>query len=226
MLVCRHCGAQNPLGRIFCSACGSKLDGTTMAPAGGGKGAWRDHWVWRFWKPFVFVVVVAIAIPLILARIPQTERIGAAPASKVGVQRVRVKLDAMAELKANRRLEVAFSESDLNAYFKYGKAQDLGFESVSVDIRPDAMQVRVVKVGKQILGFTIPVSYDFTFTPAGPAVRSGKVRKGSLTLMGASRFRPVTELYRVMAADRDWRAFDALKTIRMEADRVVCDVRR
>jgi len=169
MLPCRKCGADNPLGRVFCGACGAKLD---LANADREIEAARVEPQRRRERGcgITVVVVLLVAVALGLALWPNTGELGA-PGRSAGARRVDSQLRALRRVRPGTRLGATFRESDLNGYLRLSKARNLRVESLSISIKEDRFTVRMVRrlasfsVGD--LGIVPKVSLDFVCTPDG-----------------------------------------------------------
>ncbi len=78
MLICKKCGVDNPMGRVFCGACGGRLDldGLSSASVTQGRSA---SWFSRFWGLLVallILVVLGIAAQCLVARTAPIGEIG------------------------------------------------------------------------------------------------------------------------------------------------------
>jgi len=221
MLTCKNCGATNPLGRVFCGACGRKLDLSGMSSNAVLK-APRSSFLARHWGKLVALLILVLLASASLAFFPRPEPIGDR-GSSTDASRLAGPLRMLTNLAAGRTLGAEFSEPGINAYL-HRKARLLGVESLSVDVRDGYFAVRMVESLQPVsLGsfkFTPRFSYDHVFVPAGPVVRARSVWVGRLPLIGPFKSIVVRRLHLLMAAQREWQAFEHVAEIKAEDDTI------
>ena len=216
MLKCPQCGVVNPLGRVFCDNCGGKLDLSNMTRAQV-KQTVKGVSVWTL-VGRAAAVLLSVAIVLgVLSLIPSTQPIGAEP-FRDGVSKVASPLATMRNLPRGRVVARTFSEADINGYFRYGKARELKFESVSLSIGEGFFVAHIVeRLGPWRLGtmeVTPRLSYRLACLPLGTAIRVSKVKMGILPLVGPPKTAVIRKIHRRFAAQPEWESFEHLTAIR------------
>jgi hypothetical protein len=216
----------NPLGRVFCGGCGSKLDLSNM-----GRDAVvekvKASWFEILWPKALALLVVALLAMVVFAFWPQTNPIGK-EGTRAGGQRVINSLGAMAELQAGRALGKDFPEEDINGYFKFFKAEKLKLDSLSIATKPGYFQAHFVRAMAPInLGFfqvQPKFSYDLFCVPVAGYVQVRDVWMGHMHWVGPFRSSIVQSLYRQLASDPDWKALRDLSELKAEQGRLFATV--
>jgi len=185
MIVCGKCGNQNQLGRVFCSSCGAKLDTNAMTSQAVTEMA-KQNFIQKYWKIMVISLVAIILIIMGLSFWPQSAPIGDA-GKPAGIQRTKALLDAARTAKAGTKVGPVFKEAELNAYFG-AKAKEWGLKSLSVDLKPYDMHVRMIKplfnaVTMFGMKFEPTISYDVHFGSSQQYVFPRSASKGHLPMM-------------------------------------------
>ena len=140
MPTCLKCGAENTLGRIFCFRCGKKLD--LAEPSAADLKIKRQSNVAASLAGFLLFVAAVAAVIAGLMLWPQSDALGQAP-SRTGAQRVSLALRAMNLAREADSIGRAFRESDINAYFKELRLDELGVTALSVALTPDRIRLRM-----------------------------------------------------------------------------------
>jgi hypothetical protein len=212
----------SPLGRVFCGACGAKLDLSAMTTDNVASMTHRSFFSLRALK-FLWVILIPPVLMAGLALWPAPAPIGKA-GSLIGTQRVERSLQTFVSLKKGRTLGSEFKEEDINGYFNSDMAAKLGATSVSMQVFEGYLQVHVVRTMKLLkLGsfvFSPPVSYDFFCVPAGSMLRMPKVSMGHLTWLGPFKTSLVRSLYGTAAANQDWAVLSDTSEITFEPGKV------
>lgn len=229
MVLCKKCGADNQLGRVFCSACGAKLDLRNMSSSAMAARKPAIPWLKILLPKFIAVLAVLVLLPVALALWPQPQPIGK-KGSKIGGQRVIGALQAMTYLGRGATLGRSFSEEDLNGYFEYFKAQKLNAESISVRVAQGYFVVRVVRaIGPWNVGpykLNPRVSQELICVPAGSRLSIDGAAIGHLTWLGPFQTSVASRLYRLVAAEPEWAIFQNLAEMRAEPGRISVSVKR
>lgn len=229
MLVCEKCGAENPLGRVFCGTCGAKLDLTHMKSedvADSQKASWvRQH----IFKVVIGIVLIVVAMAG-LGLWPQTDMIGE-KGTRIGGRRVERKLRAMQRIRKGQSLSVDFPEKDINGYFEFLKQEKLKVDSFSVSVMEEYLAARMVRtLGKWEVGkFEImpKISCDVVCVPSeGGGVIVSKAGIGHLPLWGPVADVVAQVVHKTVASQKEWAPFEHLAEIKMEEGKVSVLVKR
>jgi uncharacterized membrane protein YvbJ len=116
MILCPKCGNDNPLGRVFCTKCGAKLDFSHTSSQEMAVKV-KVSWFSQHGKKVIYLIVLIILAPVLLAFWPRTGRIGKLSTSG-GEKKVESGAKAVAAVKKGQVVTAAFLEEDLNAYFQ------------------------------------------------------------------------------------------------------------
>lgn len=221
MLTCKHCGTSNPLGRVFCGACGKRLDlsnitsQTVLSSSGSNPLA-------RHWGKLVALFIVVLLGVGSLAFFPRIEPIGT-KGSSGDASRIAGPLRQLKTLRPGRTLGAEFSEKGINAYLDR-MVRRLGVESLSVLVGDSHFGVRLVKALEPIsmgsLKFTPRFSFDYVFVPVGPVVRARRASMGRLMLIGPLKHIAVRTLGLLLADQDDWAAFEHVSEIKAEDGKI------
>ena len=145
MFRCTKCGAENPLGSVFCRQCGAKMDLRGLT----------SETVVQAQRPSLFarVAPMLVVVPLVLllaaaglALWPTMKPLGEA-GTLVGARRVESRLRSFRVARPGMTVgaDPAFVEKDINGYFQYIKAEPLRLNRASVDVMPGAIRFRIVR---------------------------------------------------------------------------------
>jgi hypothetical protein len=175
MIVCNACGYDNPLGRVFCHKCGTKLDLAKVRPPGsvddskGGKGSGavtigvkREEK--KKGKSFVktliriFDVVLIAVVAYCIFRIwqePTYKSTGTSPNETEQVKLNREKLEFAIANKS--RFKIILTDMAVNSYFQTvsdaGKSSDTGtFRTEKIQLLSEKDLIDIVYVRKIIIG--------------------------------------------------------------------------
>lgn len=209
MIVCNKCGNSNPLGRVFCGACGSKLDLRDLSSENMAQ-ITKKPIISLKWLKLLWILLI---VPIVLAGLafwPDAAPIGK-EGTRLGSQRVDGSLRLFQDLKKGRTLGREFTEEDINGYFKFDKAAKLQAESITMQVFEGYLQLRVVRAMNRIkLGSVelVPrVSYDLYCVPMGSLLRVSKVRMGHLSCAGPLKTSVIRKIYGMVAAEKEWAVF-------------------
>lgn len=218
MLTCNSCGAENDLGRVFCTGCGAKLDLSQMS-SGEITDMGKQARVLSYWPIAIGVVVLIVLTLAGLALWPQTAVLGEQGArSDAGV--VKGQISFMKRMKAGASLGPSIREKSLNAYFQNYVARDLGLSSLSASLLAGKMKVRLVRVygpfGSGAIQKTIPVSIDLDCAVEANnlVVKSGAI--GHLPLPGPLSSVPKGIVVGLLDGKDDWKQLECVKEIVIE----------
>lgn len=233
-IPCAKCGAQNELGRVFCTSCGQKLDLSQRTAV---QDIEEDAGPGIVKHIVVAVIVVLVLTALVLAAmalwpakpiIDNTgEKRGAARVAQLLVEAKR----AVAMSGAGERRSLQLSEKEINTYLER-KCEGLGFTSITVNMLPDSFVLRIEAPGLS-LPFTLPgmTSGQLPITymvrggfvsgqPAQPVFSS--VRMGHLPLIRALRssfFAKLAAIFDDFLKEQD--LVDTLQEVALDDDKVV-----
>jgi len=221
MLICKKCGIENPLGRVFCGACGGRLDlaGMVSASMAQGRGA---SWFSRFWGllvAFLILVVLGIASQCLVARTAPVGEVG----NRSDLAAVTRPLRLLMNLGRGRSVGVDLPEKSINAFLAL-KARRLGAESITVSTGEGYFNVRLVQVADPLgvgsFEYIPRFSYDYTFVPVGGAVGTRRVAMGRLRLTGPLKTMAVRKLLALASGLDEWKAFANVTEIRAEDGKI------
>jgi hypothetical protein len=228
MVICSKCGVENPLGRVFCGACGSKLDLAHMTSDTVAQ-AVKVSWISIHWPKFVVAAVILLLAVVALAFWPQTAPIGK-EGNRLGGQRVQAALRALQEAQPGRAVARDFSDEDINGFFRFFKTEKLNVESLSVQVSRGYFRVRVIRViaPLRIGSFQLMprVSQDLYCVPVGGTVRVRRVVMGHLSWLGPFRSSIVRRTYALLAGEPEWRVLANASEIRADDGKIWVNVSR
>jgi hypothetical protein len=228
MIVCVKCGAQNPLGSVFCRSCGSKLDLRNLNSSVVA-GSTRKPWVIRHWFVFPVAAAVLLVAMLVLALWPAMAPLGKA-GTRAGAMRTKSQLSGLSMVQQGQMLAPILAEKDVNAFFEHFKVPSMKVQSVTTDFRKGFFVVRIVrKLGSiTFVRWRVEprISHDVVCLPVGGRVRVRGVKMGHLPLIGPARNAAARSVHRLFAAQPEWSVLAKLDKIEVDDDRIVLTVRR
>jgi hypothetical protein len=209
MLKCAKCGSENPLGLVFCSACGSKLDLRNM----------RLEQVERMAAPkqrvsvsrrLMQLVVLLVALSAVAAAWPRGERIGK-EGSEADGKRLVDRLSVVGRLRPGQSLGITLREPEINGYLQHFKREPLALQSFSVRLTPDLLEGRIVRsLGAFRVGereFESRISMDFSCAPAPDGLVVTRCALGHLPLCGPLRAAAMNRVFSSMSSQAEWRTW-------------------
>lgn len=215
MIACGKCSHQNPLGRVFCSSCGAKLELLAMTKETVEKKV--AHW---YATPLrilsrVFVVLLIVIFAASVAVLwPAPSNDGAVgtlmdskPVEKA-LARARMKVAGTAR-------PISLTEKQINAYLAQHKTTPLGFQSLNVKLTSDQLTLNAFIPFKKPNPLLPPaeVKSNQGFKAAATCtIVDGKLRVQSLQLGHLPIPGPLIPLLLTPSAnalieDRDWNTF-------------------
>ncbi|MDI6774194.1 MAG: zinc ribbon domain-containing protein [Verrucomicrobiota bacterium] len=224
MLICPKCGNQNPLGRVFCVTCGSKLDLSRMSSEVV-KESEKQNWFLFHWPKLLYGLLGLFLILAAMALWPNTQALGERGADLKGQQLERQLELARMSLRPGRRMSLPMMEKDINSYLGL-KARKWGITGVSADIAADYFTIHVVQT---VASVSIPgtervlepkYSYTLVCVPSGNAVRVSKATFGRLTMVGPLRNAIVAKFAGLLAREKEWELSRAVQDIKAEKDKL------
>jgi len=229
MVLCKKCGADNPLGRVFCGSCGIRLDLSNLSSDDMAAKKSSIPLMKTLLPKILPVLVVLLALPVALAAWPHMQPLGK-KGSKSGSQRVAGTLQAMTRIGRGASLGRDFTEADINGYFEFSKAKEMDAESVSIRVGQGYFTVRVVRIiGPLKLGsvqLRPRVSQELVCVPAGTRVQVASASVGHLTWLGPFRNSVASRIYRMVSAQPEWSVFQNLSEIRAEPEKLWIGVKK
>ena len=222
MVICKECETENEIGKVFCKICGAKLDLSNMT---------SDHVsslsvvVWykqmKYLRYLAIIPVILVLIPIWMRLSPVTAPIGemGTPVGRMRVIRALAQLDQMAagELKG---VAPELSEADINAFFRIGKAREMGYYSIRVDIVRGAVRIRALRPrrtfnlgGKRIEPLK---SIDMICVASRGKLVPAKVKVGHL---GAGR-KAAMPLIRDITKQDEWQLLSGVSELTLENDKL------
>lgn len=214
MIACDKCGNQNPLGRVFCVACGAKLHLTAVT---------KEHverkvtkWYVPLFRFFTRLFVVLIIAAVVLAALALWPNNTAKPGDAGTTMDSKSAREAFARARLKTRgvapKPVKVTEKQLNAYFAQSKLKILGAQAMVVNLEDDAATLRITVPFKQSDPLTdapqkpspFTVSADIACTVVDNAFRVNKVTVGHLPLPGPMGSLLLDRVADALAEDKDW----------------------
>lgn len=218
MLTCNSCGADNDLGRVFCTGCGAKLDLSQMS-SGEITDMGNQARVLSYWPIAIGVVVLIVLAIAGLALWPQADVLGEQGArSDAGV--VKGQISFLKRMKPGASLGPSIKEKNLNAYLQNYVARDLGLSSLSASLLGGKMKVRSVRIygpfGSGAMKKTISVSIDLDCAVEANSlvVKAGAI--GHLPLPGPLSSIPKGIISGLLDGKDDWKQMECVKEIVIE----------
>lgn len=198
MVLCKKCGNDNPLGRVFCTKCGTKLELTHMSADHVQEEV--KHWsdpIRKYWKYPAGLVVVLILAMVGLALYPQSAKVGRR-GTRVDGREMEGWMNTMKAMKPGAAYTFEFREENINGYFEFFKTNAMAtaqFQRLSVQVTNGTCKVRVIRpLGSgaysiPLVGQTVSptLSYDLYLQAVGKTLRPYKVQMGHLTVNGPMR---------------------------------------
>lgn len=228
MIICPKCGNQNPLGRVFCGACGNKLDLNHMSSDHVATMT-RKSTISLAWLRFLPLLLLPVIVMVAMALWPDTEIIGK-KGTLLGGQRVQSALNGLANVGKGRTLGRDFTEEDINGYFEFIKTPALKVRSVSIQTGEGYFRLHVVRnLTAMQLGSVViepAVSYDLYCSPAGGMLRVLKVRMGRLGWLGPMKTSVIRKVYAMLSAQPEWATFGNVSEIRASAGKIAVTVQK
>jgi uncharacterized OB-fold protein len=189
MISCQACGHGNPLGRVFCQKCGTKLDLTKIRAPGGGEGAGgvtigvrkdddkKKSPLKIAIRIFDIVLILAVIAVLVLVWLePTVKGMLNSPSEAEKVKLEREKLEFA--ISAKRSYKFSISDIGLNSYLLNVAEVQKSIGDDKLALVPEQNLVAVVYIRKfRIGGFEKNIVMQYVGEPVVDA--------------GEFRFRPV-----------------------------------
>lgn len=220
VITCAKCGTANPLGRVFCGACGGKLD---LGGVNRDLVATRVRTI-SYGKLVVQVVgavVLVIVVALVVAFIPQTSMIGV-EGSRAGASEIANLSRTATFLQRGQPMQRRVTEANINGFFVGNRSREMKVESFSVDIVSGAIRARMVRtLGPFDVGswhIQPKFSTECVFIPDNGRLRFGSARQGLLPLVGPFKSAAIRGMYRRLASLHEWSIVKVVSAVQAEDD--------
>ncbi len=228
-LPCPQCGVENPLGRVFCPACGGRLnfarpdeENLTLEER---LGIDLRKWGRRLLSLCAIGFVVCVA----LALWPRARLLGE-QGKTVGARRALTRMKTLANVAEGRSLGANFAEADINAYLAHYKAKRLKLASFSVEVLEEHCKVRIVRslgtVDFGIFEVDPTFSYDLTCVAYEGRLYVRKASIGHLPLRGFLKKPAVSAVRRHLAGESEARLLAEVDEIEMSKGQVSLVIKR
>lgn len=218
MILCKKCGADNPLGRIFCGSCGGKLDMADMT-SDSLVDRQRESFFLAHYKKFLIVLVIFVLALVGLALWPNTAVLGEEGTS-LGSSKVRKHMGLLRNLAPGRAVKVIVFEKDINGYLKHTKLRKSRYEACSTRLASRGMSARLVRPLVEVpLGsfkLKLKISFDIRCVPSGQQLVVTGASVGHLPLWGPAKTLALMEYKKLFAAGKEQEVLKNLSNIRIE----------
>jgi len=237
MIKCAKCGTENGLGRVFCTACGAKLDLKDMTTEQIAESLKRS-WIKRYWWIFPVVIGAWLLISVVFAFWAKSPKLGA-EGTRIGGRRVESSLTAAANVAANKSANVQslgiqqeYLEKDINGFFQFSKDGKMGKESiVRVKIEQGYFIVRysrtlwTLSFGK-FFTWKQRLTYSLECVPVGGLVRINSVSIGHLPVFGPLKSMVVKSIYKALSSQKEWESLRGITEIKAVPGKLIVKVNR
>lgn len=207
MIICKKCGTQNPLGRVFCQSCGTKLDLSAMSTDVVSE-AVKVNWFVKHWTKFAILLVAILLIPVFLSLWSVQGAIGEKGVRVKAKDAVERNLTLVTGLRAGQRVGPEFTEADINGYFENFENEKLKIDGFSVSIKKGLITARLLKSFFKIKAgeYIVPIgfSYEVSCVPSSGRLLVGEARLGHLPLVGGTKSIASGAILKTLAADERW----------------------
>ena len=228
MIGCKKCGVDNPLGRVFCGSCGSKLDLTHMTSDAVSE-AQRVSAVQQHWPKVVIAVVLALVGLVVMACWPYRVPIGVT-GTLHGGKRVENMFKAIKYLAKGRSFDRELPENDINGYFQFIKNKELKVDSVSMSVQDGFLNVRVIRTFGRlgVWKYEVPItsSCDLLCIPVGGRLHVKKGRIGHLPAVGPIKTSVAGSILKLVAEDKDWQALKYASKIKATESAIQIQIKK
>ena len=214
MVICNKCGEDNPMGRVFCLGCGTKLDLKDISHEDlfkVTKLTFRE----KHGATVAKVLVVALLSPLGLAFWPMQSPIsdeadgGAASTLERSLRKARSSVDR------GGMVQLAAGGPVLNGLANKRSSQ-ISAQSLSFGVSNSVMSVRAIYRPTWKLGdYKVSPIYscDVDYTADGKAIRAKTGRMGHLPLIGPAALIAAIPVGKIFSAQDEWPVTEHLDTI-------------
>ncbi len=220
MLVCPRCGNQNPLGRVFCLVCGSKLDLSRLSSQTVAE-TLKPNWFAIHWPKFAYGFLAFLGILVVTALWPVVQPLGETGADLKGQQLERQLDRIRTTLRPGQRLMLAATEKEINAFLGI-KARKIGAASISAEIGSDYVRLHLVRPF-----FSLPLlvtnkvweprySWTLAWVVSGNALYLSRAKIGHLKAVGPLRYFVYRRALRLAAQEKEWDLASMVQGIKAE----------
>ncbi len=224
MLKCAKCGVENPLGRVFCGACGSKLDLSSLTS----EFVSEQHRVNFFrlhLRAFVNALVLIPVALLALALWPRLAPIGTV-GNAAGTSNIGRQLGVLSGIGPGRSISIEVAEKDLNGYFQYSRIKKTKITSLSLHCVKGAFSVQMVvplipPIAIGPVSLEPKISYSLLVVPVGKQFRVVRAHIGHLRAFGPLKRVAVNPFMRLIAGGKEAAVLDRLSEVRCEEGKFV-----
>jgi hypothetical protein len=208
MVTCKKCGNENPLGRVFCVKCGTKLDLTHMTSEHVQEiqKTWSDPLV-KYWPKAAAAIVVLCLVLVGLAFWPDSELIGK-KGTRLDGHKVESAMASVKTMRTGATATMSFSEEEINGYFDFFKTKGMALQSVSVSVMDGYVFVRIVRPLQSI---PIPkfhvspiISYELQCQPYGGQLVVASIKVGHLSMFGPLKTSAKRTVYTMLSREPEW----------------------
>lgn len=229
MVVCPKCGTQNPLGRVFCISCGTRLDLSQMSSSQIDT-MQKPKWTRHFRASRIVAVLVILVLALVgLAAWPKTGQFGTMGTPSDG-KRLQAQLNSLRLLRDGQTLGVTLTEMDINSHLRFFKLKRLNVDAFYVGLESGYAFVRIVrdlgKIGVASYSVNPKLSMDLVCMPVGPRLVVRKATLGHLQLVGPARTMAVRRLYRMLGEEPEWGLLKDVDEVNVEEGRIELVVKK
>lgn len=225
-IKCKKCGAENPLGRIFCGQCGDKLD--LSLSSADIEQLEKPAWI----RTAAMYAGVVLAAMLVLGGVLAfwAEKPYATGGKQSDSRKVMQRLNGIDQmLAAGSGGSVEFSQDELNGYLFHYKRDAMKVESISACLRPDEFALRVVRKFRPIkIGSrqsNPKMSFDLVVSPDGNERKIKRAKIGRLPLLGPLASPVARAITGSFEEDKDQALFDERTSLIAEEGRLIIEVR-
>lgn len=232
-LSCAKCGSVNPLGRVFCGACGGRLDITNMTRGSVSKMSLSLGAIGSSARVLASsiggAVLLVIFVQVVLAMTAQSRLIGV-EGRRAGASNVVALARTAGHIGLGQVVGRSLTEADLNGYLYGDTLRRMKVEAFSADILPGGIRVRMLtKMSYIDVGswrIQPKLSYEVTAIPSGNQLRFRKARIGLLPVFGPLKTHVIRKLYAHLSLLPEWKACASIKEIQVSEDRIDVSIQK